>query len=233
MPDEIDVHEPHLLDRPLTHCPECGSEHLTPVLDGEDVQFFCEDCGRCWHVELGYVHRVDPRTCSRCVFYDRCIEVYAADHGIRSPRAGGAGAPGPVYGHAARPHTADVVVEAWAPTRTACLEELVRGVVETFAQVDAAVSTRDVPLEVNAQVDEDLVVALLEDVLYLLDADGLVVADVELEEDEIDGSIEGVFRVVPVDRVVATGAAPKGVSRSDLSFHCEDSAWSARVMLDV
>jgi len=136
-------------------------------------------------------------------------------------------------GHVARPHTADVIVEAWAPTRMACLEELVRGVVATFAHVGSAQATREVPLEVNAQVDEDLVIALLDDVLYLLDADGLVVVDVELEEDEVDGSVEGLFRVTPVERVVATGAPPKGASRSGLSFLPENAAWRARVVLDV
>jgi len=86
MPDEVDLREPHLLDRPLIHCPSCRSERLTPVIDEDDVEFFCEACGRCWHVELGYVHRVDPSTCSRCVHYDRCSTVYAVDHGARPSR---------------------------------------------------------------------------------------------------------------------------------------------------
>lgn len=136
-------------------------------------------------------------------------------------------------GYVVRPHTADVIVEAWAPSRASCLEELVRGVVATFADSGHAPPTFDMPLEVNAALDEDVVVALLDDVLYLLDADGLVVVDVSLEEDEEDGSFEGGFRVTPVGEVIPTGAPPKGVSRSDLYFGREDSTWRCRVILDV
>ncbi len=53
-------------------------------------------------------------------------------------------------GHRVLPHTADVIVEEWAPSRSGCLEELVRGVVETFAATRNATATREVPLEVGA-----------------------------------------------------------------------------------
>jgi hypothetical protein len=54
----------HLFARPLQRCPACGSELLEPVVDveGEDVHFSCQACGRCWRVELGYVHPVNPPT---------------------------------------------------------------------------------------------------------------------------------------------------------------------------
>lgn len=78
--------ETHALERPLAACPECGSGDLRPIVedDGETVNFFCESCHRCWHVELGYVHRVDPTSCSGCREHPRCSEVYASDHRVRS-----------------------------------------------------------------------------------------------------------------------------------------------------
>lgn len=136
-------------------------------------------------------------------------------------------------GHAVRPHTADVIVEAWAPSRSACLEELVRGVVGTFVDIEDAHATSEVALEVNEALDEDVVVTILEDVCYLLDADGLVVVDVELEEEEESGGFEGLFRVAPVGDVVPTGAPPKGISRSDLSFRRDGATWRCQVTLDV
>jgi SHS2 domain-containing protein len=139
----------------------------------------------------------------------------------------------PAAGHRVLPHTADVIVEAWAPTRSGCLEQLVRGVVETFADTGAVTPTREVPLEVGAADDEDVVVALVDDVCYLLDADGLVVVDVALEEHEEDGDFDGTFFVAPVEAVIATGAAPKGVSRSDLRFAHEGPVWRARALIDV
>ena len=38
-------------------------------------------------------------------------------------------------GHRTVPHTADLRVEAWAPTREECLAEAVRGLVDSFAVV--------------------------------------------------------------------------------------------------
>ena len=135
-------------------------------------------------------------------------------------------------GHRVLPHTADLIVEAWAPSRAGCLEELVRGVVDTFADVGTVSATREIPLEVGAARDEDVVVALFDDVCYLLDADGLVVVDVALEEEE-DGNFDGTFFVAPVDAVVPTGAAPKGISRSDLQFGPDGPLWRARAIVDV
>jgi hypothetical protein len=72
--------QPHWLASPLQACPTCGSQRLVAVRDGNETNFVCEDCTRCWHVELGYVHRVDPHTCSRCRYAERCLAVYEADH---------------------------------------------------------------------------------------------------------------------------------------------------------
>ena len=69
------------------------------------------------------------------------------------------------------PHTADVIVEAWAPSRAGCLEEFVGDVVGTFVDAHAAGATREIPLELGSARDEDMVVALCEDVRYLLEAD--------------------------------------------------------------
>lgn len=71
----------HLFGRPLSDCPACNSDDLVPVVEdqSQDVHFFCRACGRCWHVELGFVHRVIPPTCLGCPERARCEEVYAAD----------------------------------------------------------------------------------------------------------------------------------------------------------
>jgi SHS2 domain-containing protein len=138
----------------------------------------------------------------------------------------------PEAGHRVLAHTADVIVEAWAPSRSGCLEELVRGLVETFADVRGAAATREIPLEIGAPHDADVVIGLAADVCYLLDADGLVVLDVVLEEDD-DANFDGVFFVAPVDAVVPIGPPPKGISRSELEFASEDGRWRARMLVDV
>jgi hypothetical protein len=75
------VSEEHLLGRPLLECVACGSKRLEPVVevDTEEVHFLCQDCMRCWHVELGYVHRVAPHACHGCPHRRHCEPVYFAD----------------------------------------------------------------------------------------------------------------------------------------------------------
>jgi hypothetical protein len=74
----------HPISRPLNQCPNCGSVRLDPVVDRtrETVHLLCRDCSRCWHVELGFVRRVDPNECFGSPERSRCEAVYASD---RSP----------------------------------------------------------------------------------------------------------------------------------------------------
>jgi len=64
----------------FTTCPHCRSQSLEPVSDGFETNFFCTACARCWHVELGYVSRVDPLTCRGCPERQRCTRTWKADH---------------------------------------------------------------------------------------------------------------------------------------------------------
>lgn len=48
-------------------CPDCRSDRLLAVFDGEKVKFLCDECMSCWHVELGYFFdRVDAAECPGC-----------------------------------------------------------------------------------------------------------------------------------------------------------------------
>jgi hypothetical protein len=62
-------------------CPSCRAEALQPVFDGEDVNFFCRSCQRCWHQALNAIHRVPPPTCPGCRHHDDCHAAWARDHG--------------------------------------------------------------------------------------------------------------------------------------------------------
>jgi len=62
----------------LTHCPTCGGE-LIAVTDGAMANFLCESCLCCWHVDLGYVSRVDPVTCLACPRRPECLSRWGAD----------------------------------------------------------------------------------------------------------------------------------------------------------
>ena len=59
---------------PIDACPECGAVELHPVFDGELMNFLCPLCMSCWHVELGFVHKVNPETCPGCQYELVCLE---------------------------------------------------------------------------------------------------------------------------------------------------------------
>jgi len=62
----------------VVQCPMCGTEDLEAVSDGETTNFLCWTCRTCWHVELGWVQRVDPRTCGGCPHRDECLARFRA-----------------------------------------------------------------------------------------------------------------------------------------------------------
>jgi hypothetical protein len=45
---------------PFDTCPGCGAVGLTVLAAGDQARFSCPACQSCWHVDLGWVHRVEP-----------------------------------------------------------------------------------------------------------------------------------------------------------------------------
>jgi protein archease len=139
---------------------------------------------------------------------------------------------GPVAGHRLLPHTADVVVEAWAPTKTACLAEAVRGMVAVFATTAGVEAARSVTVTLAPAGDEELLVRLLEEVIYLVEVDGLVPVDVVVELDP-DGGLHGRFEMAPLTPAMVIGPAPKAVAWYELEFARQRTGWTCRVTVDV
>ncbi|MTE20336.1 archease [Streptomyces sp. TRM43335] len=141
----------------------------------------------------------------------------------------------PRGGHRGVPHTADVRVEAWAPTREECLAHAVRGVCKSFLDLSAAdaggLAVRRREVEVRAGTDEDLLVALLDEVVYRLDVAGE--APVAVEPVPVPGGVRVVLRMVDADGLPATGAPPKAVTLHGLSFAGGPAGWRCSVTLDV
>lgn len=135
------------------------------------------------------------------------------------------------FGHRAVPHTADVRVEAWGPTRELCIAEAVLGTVEAFLDTSSAHPAGTYRCQLSANSDEDLLVAVLDEVIYLLDTAGAVPLDVELEP--VDGDIEARFATIDAATLPQVGAVPKGVSLYELSLAPGPAGWSCSVTLDV
>ena len=137
-------------------------------------------------------------------------------------------------GHRGVPHTADLSVEAWAPTREECLAQAVRGVVEAFIDARALAHAQEIrrhEVVLGGECDEDLLVALLDEVVYRLDAADEIPVDVELIP--LLGGLRAGLRMADARSLPVTGAAPKAVTLHGLAFAHGADGWSCSVTLDV
>jgi SHS2 domain-containing protein len=130
------------------------------------------------------------------------------------------------------PHTADSIIEAWGPDRVTCLAEAVGGMVSVFADVGDAAATTVLPIALEPAPSVDLLVGLLEEVIYTVDVFGKVPVRVQLAESQ-DGGVAGDLEVVPVGDVALIGPMPKAVSFHDLEIAEHEGAWRCRVLVDV
>lgn len=146
------------------------------------------------------------------------------DDDIETRRSGGSG-------HRAVPHTADVRIEAWGASRERCLVEAALGMVECFADVTAVRPTSVERVRFEEDSDEELLTALLDEVVFRLDVDGRV--PVDLEADTTDGDLDVRLALADLADVEVTGATPKGVSWHGLHFGPGPYGWSCEVTVDV
>ncbi|MFJ8623861.1 archease [Kitasatospora sp. NPDC093550] len=139
-------------------------------------------------------------------------------------------------GHRSVPHTADLRVEAWAPTAEGCIGELVHAVVGSFADLSGARIVGERGCTVLAVSDADLLAGVLEEVIYRMDADG------ELPVALAIGRIEGLdgartvavrFRMAEAATAALVGAVPKAVSLHDLDLRAGPGGWTGQVTVDV
>ena len=134
-------------------------------------------------------------------------------------------------GHRSVPHTADIRIEAWAPTREACLAEAVAGLVASFLDTAGARSVRTATVDRTAGSDTDTLVEVLDEVIYLLDTQGAVPIDTEVVAGADGPGMR--LHLAPVAEVRPIGAVPKAVTLHDLRFGRTDGGWSCAVTIDV
>jgi SHS2 domain-containing protein len=135
-------------------------------------------------------------------------------------------------GHRVLPHTADVIVEGWGPDVAACVEEAVEGLVETYAEPVGAAVTDQQSVHVPAGPAEEMLVAMLDEVIFALDtADGVPVgARVSIAT---DGGLDAELVLAEADSVEPGGAVPKAISRSGLLMASGPYGVRCRFLVDV
>jgi SHS2 domain-containing protein len=134
-------------------------------------------------------------------------------------------------GHRTLPHTADLALEAWAPTRTGCIAEAVQALVESFADVRAAIPDQAVTRCYQEATGQDLLVGVLNDVIYQAEVHSRVPVDVSVTDPA--GTVDVRFAAAPLDQVEVTGPLPKAVTLHELSFARVDGQWRCHVTVDI
>lgn len=137
----------------------------------------------------------------------------------------------PTRGHRTVPHTADIRIEAWAPTREACLAEAVAALVSSFADLRDVSSFGTHITVVPATTDDDLLVRVLDEVIFVLDTVGAVPLDLQVER-----TADGYRLRMPItspDAFEVTGAIPKAATLSDLHLSQGAERWTCAVTIDV
>lgn len=134
-------------------------------------------------------------------------------------------------GRRTRPHTADMTVEAWAPTREDCIAQAVLGLVEGFADISGAPTLAERDVTIGPGSPEDQLVAVLDEVIYRLDTAGEVPIKVSVAGDRAGLRVR--FETAAVSDVLQIGAIPKAVALHGLVFQESENGWRCSVTIDV
>lgn len=140
----------------------------------------------------------------------------------------------PRRGHRFVPHTADVRIEAWAPTREACLAEAVTALTASFVDLAGVEPEHEVGTDFAHASDVDLLVSVLDEVIYLLDTRDTVPVSAELTAANGAGPVRCRFWLIGLARVTVTGPIPKAVTLHEIRFGpAGGGQWSCAFTVDV
>ena len=131
-----------------------------------------------------------------------------------------------------RDHTADVAVEATAPSLAGVFAAVADGL--AAAMCDEVPATGDrFEIEVRAESREALLFDYLDDLIYQRDVRAVLPVDnqVEVREDGGEWVVTGSARGVPLDQLSAREI--KAVTYSEMDLSETDDGWHAYVVFDV
>lgn len=115
------------------------------------------------------------------------------------------------------PHTADVRIEAWAPDREGCVAEAVTAMVDTFVDPSGATPEADVEFHVPPGDDPDLLVGVLDEVIFRMETEGELPLTTEARSAD-DGGLLVRWSMTGTDAVELVGAVPKAVSLHEFAL---------------
>jgi len=104
------------------------------------------------------------------------------------------------------------------------------GTVESFLDTSSARRQRTCRRRLAGDSDDDLLVAVLKEAIYLLDT--AAEAPVDLTLTGTDGGVDVDFAMVDASTLAQVGAVPKAVSFNELRFSHGQEGWRCAVTLD-
>ena len=103
---------------------------------------------------------------------------------------------------------------------------------DAFASVREATPSHVVAFTCDPAPEPELLVELLEEVIYVVDAQDVIPVEVAVSR-TAEGGLVGEFGVVDRSTVETLGPAPKAVTRHGLRFEHTDSLWHCQAIVDV
>ncbi|WIX76677.1 archease [Amycolatopsis carbonis] len=129
-------------------------------------------------------------------------------------------------------HDADLRIEAWGPTREACLAEAVRALVESFVRARPTGVCAAWWFEAGGSTGGSVLVALLDGVVAMMRTRSRI--PVTVEGVVVDGSMVGLrCQITDLGAVIPAGAIPKGVSRREVRCERTERGWRCAARIDV
>lgn len=113
-----------------------------------------------------------------------------------------------------------------------CLRAAVEGFAAALAELPAALPTRTEAVAFDEDCPSDLLVALLDELIVRLDADGDLAVDLAVAEAQ-GGCLRGDVVLADLTDVEVHGVAPKAATWHGVRLEPAGDGWSGAIMLDL
>lgn len=134
-------------------------------------------------------------------------------------------------GHRAHPHVADVILEAWGPGMAECFEEAAAALLGLCMDAAEASVTERWLATIGPGSDEDMLVELLDEILFVLDtADDVPIRVVIADREDV---LDVVLELGDPASVTMIGSTPKAVAHTGLSVERAGGRVRCTVLVDV
>jgi SHS2 domain-containing protein len=130
-------------------------------------------------------------------------------------------------------HTGDLGIRIWAADVRGIFQEAARALFDIITDLDKVEVHVDIEVAVNGLGQEELLVAWLNELLYLYEVEGLLLCDFAITEID-EGSVQGVAmgEEFQEDRHDIKTSI-KAVTYHQVEIQEQDRGWQAQVIFDI